>query len=144
MANEFIIKNGFKSQGPSEMTGSLTVTGSSSFVGNQIVTGSNRSNVTALAISSNTASLDFSLGNFFTLQLVTGTNTFISMSNIRAGQTSIVEVSTIGSATVTFPSSVKQPSASIYVPTTTTSKDLLTLASLSPSSVYVVSVKDLL
>lgn len=143
MANEFIIKNGFFSQGSSNITGSLTIVGSSSFNGNQIVTGSNRSNVTALSISSNTASLDLSLGNFFTLQLVGGSNTFINWSNIRAGQTSIINISTTGSATVSFPSSAKQPSGSSYVPTATTSTDILTLVSTNTSTVHVVSVKNL-
>jgi hypothetical protein len=144
MANEFIIKNGFDSQGPSEITGSLNVTGSSTFIGNQIVTGSNRGNITALSISSNTASLDLSLGNFFTLQLISGSNTFISMSNIQAGQTSVINISTTGSGTVTFPSSVKQPSGSLYTPTTTTGTDILTLVSTNTSTVHVVSVKNLI
>jgi hypothetical protein len=143
MANEFIIKNGFESQGPSEITGSLIVTGSSTFIGNQVVTGSNRGNITALSISSNTASLNLSLGNFYTLQLVSGSNTFISMSNIQAGQTSVLAVSTTGSATVSFPSTVKQPANSSYVPTTTTSTDILTLVSINSSSIYVVNVKNL-
>ena len=143
MANEFIIKNGFESQGPSEITGSLIVTGSSTFIGNQVVTGSNRGNITALSISSNTASLNLSLGNFYTLQLVSGSNTFISMSNIQAGQTSVLAVSTTGSATVSFPSTVKQPTSSSYVPTTTTSIDILTLVSFNSSSIYVVNVKNL-
>jgi len=128
----------------STQTGSLATTGSVTFTGNQIVTGSTRGNVTALSIASNTASMDLSVGNFFTLQLVSGSNTHINPSNILPGQTSILTLSTTGSATVSWPSSVKQPSGSAYVPTTTTGLDILTLASIDSSTIYVVAVKNLI
>lgn len=125
-------------------TSNLATTGSVAFTGNQIVTGSTRGNVTALSITSNTASIDLSVGNFFTLQLVSGSNTYINPSNILPGQTSILTLSTTGSATVSWPSSVKQPSGSAYVPTTTTGVDIVTLASVNTSSLYVVSVKNMI
>lgn len=125
-------------------TGSFATTGSVTFTGAQIVTGSTRGNVTALPITSNTASMDLSVGNFFTLQLVQGTNTYINPSNILPGQTSILTISTTGSATVSFPSSIKQPSGSAYVPTTTTGVDILTFASVNSSSLYVVNVKNMI
>ena len=130
--------------GSAIITGSFISTGSSAFIGPQIVTGSTRGNVTALSISSNTASIDLSAGNFFTLQLVAGTNTYINPSNILPGQTSILTVSTIGSATVSFPSYVKQPSGSAYIPTTTTGVDILTLASVNTSSLYIVGIKNMI
>lgn len=122
----------------------LDVSGSSTFEGTQIVTGSTRGNVTTLTISSNTASLDLSRGNFFTLQLVSGSNTYINPSNILPGQTSILTLSTTGSATVSFPSSVKQPSGSAYIPTTTTGVDILTFASTDSSTLYVVGIKNMI
>jgi hypothetical protein len=125
-------------------TSSFATTGSVTFVGNQVISGSSRGNVTALSISSNTASMDLSVGNFFTLQLVSGSNTYINPSNIRLGQTSILTLSTTGSATVSWPSSVKQPSGSLYVPTTTTGIDILTLASMDASTLYVVSIKNMI
>ena len=128
----------------STQTGSLATTGSVTFTGNQIVTGSTRGNVTALSIASNTASIDLSVGNFFTLQLVPGSNTYINPSNILPGQTSILTLSTTGSATVSWPSSIKQPSGSAYVPTTTTGLDILTLASTDSSTLYVVNVKNMI
>jgi hypothetical protein len=126
------------------ITGSLIVSGSSTFTGNQIVTGSTRGSVTALSIASNTASMDLSVGNFFTLQLVAGTNTYINPSSILPGQTSILTVSTVGSATVSWPSFVKQPSGSAYIPTTTTGIDIVTLASTDSSTLYVVNVKNMI
>ena len=128
----------------STQTGSLATTGSVTFTGNQIVTGSTRGNVTALSIASNTASIDLSVGNFFTLQLVPGSNTYINPSNILPGQTSILTLSTTGSATVSWPSSVKQPSGSAYIPTTTAGTDIITLASVNTSSLYVVSIKNMI
>jgi hypothetical protein len=53
-------------------------------------------------------------------------------------------VSTTGSATVSFPSFVKQPSGSSYIPTTTTGTDILTFASLDNTNLYLVNVKNLI
>jgi len=108
-----------------------------------VITGSVRGNVGALSISSNTASMDLSTGNFFTLTLVSGSNTYINPSNIAAGQTINLLVSTTGSGTVSFPSSVKQVSGSSYVPTTTTSKDIITFISFDNTSLYLSNVKNL-
>lgn len=137
------------------ITGSLLGTSSwannsisSSFINNLnqsvVITGSTQGNVTALTILSNTASLNLNTGNFFTLQLVAGVNTHINPSNIKPGQSSILLLSTTGSATVSFPSTVKQPSGSSYTPTTTTSTDILTFVSLDNSNLYLVSVKNLI
>lgn len=109
-----------------------------------IITGSTQGNVTTLTIASNTASLNLNSGNFFTLQLVQGTNTYINPSNIKPGQSSILLLSTTGSATVSFPSTVKQPSGSSYTPTTTTGTDILTFASLDNTNLYLVNVKNLI
>lgn len=118
------------------ITGSLTVTGSI------IQTGSVQGNVNALSISSNTASLNLNNGNFFTLQLVSGQATHLNPSNIKPGQTVSVFVNTIGSATMTFPSSIKQISGSAYTPTTGTGIDILTLVSKDTSNLYLVNAKN--
>jgi hypothetical protein len=119
------------------ITGSLTVTGS------VVITGSVVANTTALSISSNTAYLNLNNSNFFTLQLVSGSNTYINPSNIKSGQTINILVSTTGSATVSFPSSVKQTSGSLYVPTTTTGTDIVTMISFDTASLYLANVKNL-
>lgn len=125
-------------------TRNVTVTGNLTVTGSLIVTGSTQGNVVALSISSNTASLDLSRASFYTLQLVPGTNTFINPTNIRPGVTSTLLVSTTGSATVSFPTSVKQPSGSAYTPTTTTGVDILTFISYDASTLYVANVKNLI
>jgi|694.fasta_scaffold10058_14 hypothetical protein len=124
------------------LSGSLTVTGSNIIQGTTTVSGSLRGNVTALTIASNTASLDLSTGNFFTVQLVSGSNTFINPSNILPGQTVNIRVNTTGSATVSFPSSVLQTSGSAYVPTTTTGTDIITLIAFDTSSLFLSNIKN--
>ena len=119
------------------------ISGSGDVVENLTVSGSLVGEVQTLSISSNTASMDLSTGNFFTLQLVGGTDTRIEPSNIQAGQTINLLVSTTGSATVSFPSAVKQVSGSAYVPTTTTSKDVVTFISFNNSEIYLSNVKNL-
>ena len=123
--------------GNTTMTGSLTVSGSVN------ITGSVQGNVNALSIASSTASLNLNDGNFFTLQLVSGSNTFINPSNIKAGQTINILLSTTGSGTVTFPTSVLQVSGSSYTPTTTTGKDIITLVSFDSTNLYLANVKNL-
>lgn len=127
-----------------EITGSLGISGSTKFNGSVQITGSVNANVNALSISSQTASLDLSTGNFFTLQLVSGSATHINPSNIVPGQTVNIRLATTGSATVTFPTSVKQPSGSLYVPTTTTGTDIITLVSFDTSTLYLANVKNLI
>jgi len=116
-------------------------TGSALITGSLIVTGSTQGNVTALSISSATASLNLAVGSFFTLQLVSGSNTHINPSNIKPGLTATLLLSTTGSATVSFPSTIKTGSA--YVPTTTTGKDVLTFISFDATNLYLAAVKNL-
>ena len=125
-------------------TNSLTASYVDSLNQTLIITGSTQGNTVALSITSNTASLNLSLASFYTLQLVQGTNTYINPSNFKSGQSSILLVSTTGSATVSFPSFVKQPSGSSYIPTTTTGTDILTFASLDNTNLYLVNVKNLI
>ena len=74
-------------------TGSYSVIATGSFSGSfngiissSITSGSFSGNVIALSISSGTASLNCSLGNFFTLN-ASGSSVYISASNIQPGQT---------------------------------------------------------
>ena len=108
------------------------------------VTGSVFGNVTALSIASNTASLNLTSGSFFTLQLVQGTNTYINPTSISPGLAVSLLISTTGSATVSFPATVFQPSGSSYTPTTTTGKDVLTLVSFDSTNLYLANVKNLI
>jgi len=119
------------------------ITGSFAITGSTITTGSVIENTRALSIASNTASLNLNSGNFFTLQLVPNTNTFINPSNITSGQTTTLLISTTGSATVSFPSTVLQISRSSYIPTPTSGLDLISMISFDTSSLYLVYTKNL-
>jgi hypothetical protein len=122
---------------------SLNVSGNSSFTGSVFTSASVSGVVNPLTISSNTASLDFSKGNFFTIQLVSGSSTHINPTNVIGGQTVNIRVNTTGSGTVTFPSIIKQASGSLYTPTTSTGVDVLTMVTFDASNVYLANVKNL-
>lgn len=72
-------------------TGSYATTGSNTFNGNQDFSGSVRGEVSSLTISSETASIDCSTGNFFTLTLPSG-STHINATNINGGETITLEL----------------------------------------------------
>ncbi len=108
------------------------------------ISGSLRGTVKPLTITSSTASLSMSGSNFYTLQLVSGSNTYISPLHILPGQTVSLQVNTTGSGTVSFPSIVKQPSGSSYTPTTSTGVDVLTLITFDSTNVYLANVKNLI
>jgi hypothetical protein len=122
------------------VTGDFIVTGSQVFESGLSISGSFRGGVSALSVVSNTASLNCSTNNFFTLQLISGSNVHISASNIQPGQTINVLVSTTGSGTISLSSNIDIPTVT-YVPTTTTSKDVLTFVSWDSSTLYFNFVK---
>jgi hypothetical protein len=113
--------------------------------GSQIISGSLRGDVSALSIASNTASLDCSTGNFYTLSLVSGSDTYINPSNIQPGQTINLRITQpdAGFGTVSFPSSVKQVTGSAYVPTAAAfAQDIVTFISFDSTSLYLSNIKN--
>ena len=138
------------------ITGSKTVVGSNTVVGTNTISGSFfttgsttfngpfNGNVTSASIASNTSSLDFSTGNFYS-SLVSG-STFFNITNPKVGQTVNVLLTTAGtSASASFSSNVKQVSGSSYAPTpTTAAKDILTFISWDGTTVYLANVKNLI
>lgn len=108
------------------------------------ISGSLRGIVSPLTIASSTASLSMSGSNFYTLQLVPGANTYVNPIHVLPGQTVSLQVNTTGSGTVSFPSTVKQPSGSSYTPTTSTGVDILTLLTFDSTNVYLANVKNLI
>ena len=129
----------------SSFTGSYATTGSNAFVGNQIIsssitiTGSAYGNVFSASITSNTASIDLSVANFFTLALPNGVNTIINITNPKPGTTAILEITNNGIATASFNANVKQQIFNNYEPTSGSAVDLLSIISLSTSSIYVAN-----
>ena len=125
-------------------TRNFGITGSLNVSGSLYLTGSVLGRVLPLTITSTTASLNLDSATIFTLQLIPGTITHILPTNVRAGETINLLISTTGSAQVTFPSTVKQPSGSSYIPTTTTGKDILSMATFDNTNVYLTSIKNLI
>jgi len=123
----------------------FATTGSNTFIGNQIFSGSLRGQVQALTISSQTASLDCSLNNFYTLTLVSGSTTFVNPSNILPGQTINLRIKQASTPTgsISFASSVKQASGSVYIPTVTgNAEDIVTFISFDSTNLYLSNIKN--
>jgi len=111
------------------------------------ITGSLRGQVSALSISGNTASVNLSTNNFFTLALVHGTNTHINPTNLNPGQTVNIRVTqgTLGTGTVSFPSIVDQPSGSLYTGSAVSNAiDIVTMITFDSSIVFVSSVRNMI
>lgn len=135
----------------SQINGLQLTAATASYVGalNQpiVITGSLRGQVSALSISSNTASVNMSINNFFTLSLVNGAGTNINPTNIKPGQTVniLVTQGSAGTGTVTFPSLVKQPAGFLYTGSAVANAlDIVTMISFDSTNVYVSSVRNMI
>lgn len=132
------------------ITGSLILSSSATVelevIGNSVFTGSVRGNVIPLTISSNTASIDCSLGNFFTLGLVGGVSTHITATNIRPGETLSLRITqpTSSFGSVTYNTSLKFPGNFPYVATPSASAiDVISMISFDSSSLLANAVNTL-
>ena len=126
--------------------GNPTISGSLTITGSTIITGSVRGNVSALTIAANTASVNLSSGNFFTLNLVGGATTHINPTNINPGQTVNIRISqsATGNGIVSFPTFVDQPSGSLYTGSQVANAiDIISLVTFDSNIVYVSSVRNL-
>jgi len=127
------------------VTGSYATTGSNTFIGTETFSGSVVGEVNNLTIVSNTASLDCSTGNFFTLTLPSG-STRINTSNIQEGQTLSLKLTqtATGTGSAVFDSSVKFPSLQPFLTTTApNSIDIVTLVSYDTTNLFAVETKNL-
>jgi hypothetical protein len=123
------------------ISGSLNITGS------QVITGSLRGNVSVLSISSNTASIDMSSNNFFTLTLANGANTHISPTNMQPGQTVNIRVTqgSLGTGTVSFPTFVDQASGSLYTGSMVSNAiDIVTMITFDSTTVFMSSIRNMI
>lgn len=148
-------------------TGSFATTGSNNFVGDQIITGSlilsssaavelqvmgnsvftgsARGNVIALTISSNTASMDLSLSNYFTLTLANTATTHISASNVQPGTSATLVITTGTNSSASLSPTLLQPSGSAYTATNGSSKkDVLSFVAIDSTNMFVVSTKNMI
>ena len=114
---------------------------------NTTITGSVNGNSTSVSVVSSTASLDLNTSNFFFLQLNNASTTHINPTNIKPGQTINIRIQQASGAAgaVSWPTTVKQPSGSIYVPTTALSAfDVVSLISFDTTNLYLSYVKRLI
>ena len=115
------------------------------FENNNFFSGSVRGSVYVIPISLNTASIDCSQGNFFTLNLGGSTNTLLNATNITGGRTITVRINkTNPSATLTIDTgSIKMPFGFSYTITPGDEKeDIITFVSFDTGSLYGVSSKN--
>ena len=124
-------------------TGSYATTGSNSFTGSQTITGSVYGNITSLSYTGQTASVDMSKGNFFSLN-VSG-STYISASNINLGQTAnLLLVQTATSGNVVFSTQFKLPGGLAFSSSLSSgSQDIITFVAFTTSSLYTSYIKNL-
>ena len=107
----------FATTGSNTFKGTETISGSLLLSGSAVISGSAFGAVRALTITSQTASINFSTGNYFTLALPTGSNVFLNPTNVQIGQTAILEITQplSGSvSTVTYPASITFPQNFAY------------------------------
>jgi hypothetical protein len=120
-------------------TGSYATTGSNTFIGTNIFSGSVQGVVTNISVLSSTASIDCGLGNFFNLALPSG-STYLTATNIRPGLTITVKVDTNSNRTVVVDSSkLKFQNGAPYINTGTATNDILTFVSFDTGSLYGVA-----
>jgi hypothetical protein len=128
-------------------TGSYAITGSNVFRGNQTITGSVYGNVIPLSVSSNTASMDLSQGNFFSLQLVASQNVRLQATNIKAGQTINLRLNqaTASVGTISFPTYFDFPAANIASASAVTGAvDILSFLTFDTNTIYSTIIKNLI
>jgi len=124
----------------------IVSSGSLDISGSILLNGSVRANVTNLAISSQTASIDFNEGTMFQLTLVSGSTTHLDATNINQGQTLnlLVIQPSSGTGSLDFAPKFLQPTGSEYTPTPSSlAQDVLTLITfVNTSNVFVANVKE--
>ena len=132
---------------PLQVTGSVSIGGNLITSGSVTITGSVYGNVRGITISSNTASIDLSVSNFFTLTLVSGSTTHLTATNIRPGQTInlLVAQPSVGTGSVSYSTSIFDfPAGANYIPTPITgSKDIISFISFDSSILYATSINNL-
>jgi len=129
-----------------KLAGTQTITGDKTFSGTVDFDDQVTGQVNALSISSNTASLDCSTGNFFTLTLQNGIDTLLEITNITPGQTINLKVTNnaTSAGTLSFGSNIKFPGGTAPTITEETSaEDIITFVSFDGSNINGTSVLNL-
>jgi hypothetical protein len=121
------------------------ITGSQIMSGSLTITGSAFGNVVSMSITSNTASMDLSLGNYFTLTLAGTATTHISASNVQPGTSATLVITTGTNSSASLAPTMLQPSGSAYSATNGSGKkDVLSIVAVASGVPFVVSTKNMI
>ena len=124
------------------ISSSVLLNANNTISGSQVISGSVNGNVQAIAVSSNTASINLATGNFFTVTLANSTTTFFNITSVTPGLTTNLVLTTGTVSSASFSSNVKQTSGSAYLPTSGSGQiDVLSLVAVDASNVYLVASK---
>lgn len=122
------------------VTGSYATTGSNTFIGDNVFSGSVHGEVYDISIASSTASIDCSQGNFFTLTLPSG-STNLNATNIQAGQTITLRLTqpSAGYGSIFLEPTIKEPTDGLITLTpSVNAEDVITFVSFDTSAIYAV------
>jgi hypothetical protein len=124
---------------------SITVNGTTTLKSNLYVTGGVYQNVVSQSIVSSTASLDLSQGTYFNLTLADNTTTHIRPTNLAAGVSATLVITTGTNSTASLAPILLQPLGNAYNATSGSGKiDVLSLTSTNTSNMFVVSAKNMI
>jgi hypothetical protein len=129
--------------GSKTIIGTNTVTGSMITTGSFILTGSAYGNVVSMSITSNTASMDLTKGNYFELTS-SASPLRIELSNIKAGLTSTLIISASVSTSIAFSTNVGQPSPGAYSGSAAASTDILSFVAFNTTKANLVATKNII
>mgnify|MGYP007090462436 CR=1 FL=1 len=122
----------------------ITVNGTTTLKSNLYVTGGVYQNVVSQSIVASTASIDLSQGTYFTLTLADNATTHIRPTNLAAGTSATIVITTGTNSTASLSPLCLQAVGNTYTATVGTGKiDLLSLVSTNTSNVFVASTKNL-
>ena len=127
-------------------TGFLIDSGSNTFIeGTLNVSGGVYQNVVPITIASQTASLDLTKGTYFTPTLADNTTTHIRPTNLAAGVSATLVITTGTNSSASLAPILLQPTGNAYVVTDGSGKiDVLSLTSTNASNMFVVSAKNMI
>jgi hypothetical protein len=109
------------------------------------MTGGVYQNVVSQSIVSSTASLDLSQGTYFNLTLADNTTTHIRPTNLAAGVSATLVITTGTNSTASLAPILLQPLGNAYNATSGSGKiDVLSLTSTNTSNMFVVSAKNMI
>ena len=135
-----VIETTYATTGSNSFRGNQTITGSLIVTGSMVYSGSVRGQVFPITITSNTASMDCSKGNFFTLT-ISSASVRLEPTNIQPGETLSLRIyNSTANSQLTGSTSIKFPTGFTYVPTSVIgTTDILTFLTFDTGSIYSVA-----